>query len=269
MTRRGIEILALLLIALGLGGCTLARVSRAWLQSREDFKACTPDPRIRCEAGSEALAARIAPLLPGAMEAIERAQYAPFAGAVVIYVHASRESFARYSGAPESAAGAVSLGVLNLSPKLLVTPERSEGILRHELSHLHLLLAMGSMLDWARLPAWFHEGLATYVSNGGGAETVPPEEAVRALREGRRFVPDASQWAVLPKNAASYGLQPHLFYREAALFIAYLHDTDAQAFEKLIAAIAARQRLDTALAAAYGAPLPVLWARFIDALPVL
>ena len=264
---RGREALVLLVLAASLAGCTVLRVGQAWTASRAGFSACTPDPRILCEAGSEALAKLVVPLLPAAIASVERAQYAPFAGPIVVYTHVSRASFARHSGATENAAGAVSLGVLNLSPKLLVNPERARGILTHELSHLHLELVMGTRsLAWARLPAWFHEGLATWVSDGGGAETVSPAEARHALREGRGFAPDDSQWLLFPKTATSYGLAPHLFYREAALFVGYLHEADGAAFEKMITAIAARQPFATAVNGAYGVPLAELWQRFLTTL---
>nr|WP_189941636.1 hypothetical protein [Sulfuriferula thiophila] len=157
----------------------------------------------------------------------------------------------------------MSLGRLNLSPKLLATPDRTKGILIHELSHLNLQLQMGS-LAWARVPSWFHEGLATFVSNGGGAETISVQDATVALLQGKRFNPDESQWAAFPKSASSYGLTPHMYYRQAALFVGFLHDSDPKAFQRLLHAIAAKITFSEAINLSYHENLASLWLRFLS-----
>ena len=194
-----------------LSGCTVARVAKAWTQSRADFRLCTADPRIFCEPGAEALAQKILPLLPAAIDSIERSQYAPFAKSIRVYTYATTRSYANHSGGVEYSAGSASLGTIHLSPRLLQTPERTQAVLAHELSHLHLQQPIGTVA-WARIPSWFHEGLATLVSNGGGAETVTAQEAREALAHGQHFVPEESQWALFPRNASSYGLRPHMYY---------------------------------------------------------
>ena len=205
-------------ISCALSGCALTRGVRAWMQPDDGFAACTTDPRILCEPGSEALANSIVALLPGAIVTVERAHYASFAAPVVIRTYATRDSFSRHSGVPGYAEGAASFGVIHLSPKLLTTPERTKGILTHELSHPELLLALGAV-GAGKVPGWFDEGYATFVSGGGGAETGTAADATEALLRGARFEPDAAQWFLFPKNAASYGLRPHMYYRQAALFV--------------------------------------------------
>lgn len=248
--------------AIALSGCTLTRGVTAWTQSNASFSHCTSDPRILCEPGSETLANSVAPLLPQAIATVEQAQYSRFSAPVLVQTYATRESFSRYSGAPGYAEGAVSLGVLHLSPKLLSTPERTNSILTHEVSHLHLLLKLGS-LDKGTIPAWFDEGLATFVSDGGGAETVLPASAIEALRHGRHFEPDASQWLLFPKNAASYGLAPHMFYRQSALFVAYMHDSNPAAFEQMLKLVANKVAFAEAVETAYQQRMPVIWNQFL------
>lgn len=256
-------LVAVIAISLVLGGCTLARVANAWAQSKSEFVQCTSDPRVMCEPGSEALATSIVPLLPDAIALVEKAQFSTFSAPVVIYTYATRDSFSSHSGALPYAEGAVSLGSLNLSPKLLFTPERTNGILTHELSHLNLQLQMGSVA-WARVPSWFHEGLATFVSNGGGAETVSAETAADALRQGKKFEPEGSQWLGFPKSAASYGLGPHMYYRQASLFVDFMHESDPQAFEKMLRAIEARVAFSQAIELSYYEVLPSIWLRFLS-----
>jgi hypothetical protein len=243
-------------------GCTLHRVVSAWTKPRTDFYACTTDARILCEPGSEGLAKGIAPFLPGAIETITKAQYAPFSQPVVIYTYATKESFASYSGATSSSAGAVSITGLNLSPKLLEHPERERGILTHELSHFHLIGKMGAW-SWSRLPGWFHEGLATFIAGGGGAETVTEHEATAAINAGKKIVPEVSQWGFFPQTAATYGLETHMFYRQAELFVKFMHDKDAAAFERMIKAVEGKKTFADAIQENYGASLQELWDMFV------
>jgi hypothetical protein len=254
--------IAVIVLSFGLGGCTVLRVANAWVQPKDDFSKCTSDIRIMCQPGSEELAKSIVPLLPDAIETVERAQFSKFAAPIVIYIYNTRESFSIHSGASVLAAGAASLGALNLSPKLLSTPERTKRVLTHELSHLNLQLQMGT-LAWARVPSWFHEGLATWVSNGGGAENVSEDEAYAAIKQGKHFEPDDSQWALFPKNASSYGLEPHMYYRQAAIFVAFMHDHDAVAFEKMFRAIEAKTAFAAAIESSFHESLPSLWQDFL------
>ena len=216
-----------------------------------------------CEPGSETLASSIAHLLPHAITTVEKAQFSSFAKPIQIYTYASRESFSAHSGASVDAAGAVSLSRLNLSPKLLATPERTEGILTHELSHLNLQLRMGS-LAWARLPSWFHEGLATLVSNGGGAETVSTDAAADALNHGRRFEPEGSAWIIFPKGAASYGLSPHMYYRQASMFVGFMRESDPDAFAKMLMAVEEKVSFSHAIESGYRENLSSIWLRFLS-----
>jgi hypothetical protein len=251
------------IFSLVLSGCTVARVANAWAQSKSRFVQCTPDPRIICEPGSEILARSIAHFLPQAIATVEKAQLSSFAQSIEIYTYASRESFSAHSGAPQYAEGAVSLGRLNLSPKLLSTPDRTERTVTHELSHLNLALRLGS-LAWARLPSWFHEGLATTVSNGGGAETVSTDAAADALIHGRSFKPDGSAWVLFPKTAASYGLSPHMYYRQASMFVEFMRESDPDAFMKMLTAIEAETPFSDVIQSAYHEDVSSIWLRFLS-----
>lgn len=216
-----------------------------------------------CEPGSETLARSIVDLLPHAIAAVEKAQFSSFAQPIDIYTYASRESFSTHSGATVDATGAVSLNRLNLSPKLLSVPERTEGTLTHELSHLNLQLRMGS-LAWARLPSWFHEGLATLVSNGGGAETVSTDSAADALNHGRRFEPESSAWIIFPKSAASYGLTPHMYYRQASMFVGFMRESDPDAFTKMLMSIEEKVSFSHAIQSTYREDMSSIWLRFLS-----
>lgn len=250
-------------VAFVLSSCHLVRAVGAWAQPKTGFYSCTTDPRIICEPGSEALARAVAPFLATALDDVERAQFAPFAQRVTVYTYASRESYVAHTGQSRESAGSVFLKAVHLSPKLLEQePGRLPRILTHELSHLHLARDT-SALAWSRVPGWFSEGLAVYVSNGGGAENVSAESARAAIDHGKHFVPEATQSWFGPKHAASYGLEPHMYYRQAALFVGYLRETNPAAFERLIKSIATGTRFDESVRTAYREPLDHLWAGFL------
>ena len=261
LMRSALHAVMLIFVLAPLSGCTVARVAKAWTQSKASFSPCTADPRILCESGSEALAQKILPLLPEAIESIERAQYAPFAKPIRIYTYATTRSYANHSAGVDSV-GSVSLSTIHLSPKLLQFPERTPAILVHELSHLHLQQRVGT-LAWARIPSWFHEGLATLVSNGGGAETVTAQKAREAFAQGKHFVPEESQWAMFPRSASSYDLHPHMYYRQAVLFVGYLRESDPEAFRQMLQAIATKVAFAQAAQSSYGKPLQALWQAFL------
>jgi hypothetical protein len=249
-----------------LNGCQLAHRTAALLQPKTGFVQCTPDPRLQCEAGSEALAARIAPLVPAAIAQVEQAQHGAFPAPIVIYTYATRDSFARHSGVEANAQGAVLAGAVHLSPRLLTEAARRQGIVTHELSHLHLVMHTGALAA-ARLPNWFFEGLPTWVSGGGGAEDAIPDNAIYLLGHGRHFEPEESGSIFSPKSAASYRLSGHMYYRQASLFVGFLHDTDPTAFDRLLVRVKSRERFGDAVLACYHKQLRVLWQDFMGTLP--
>lgn len=268
-SRRYFALVLLAAVALLASGCQITRAVSAWTQSKSHFHACTSDAPIVCEPGSETLARAAAIALPPALDAVARAQFAPFPRPVTIYTYASRESYVAHTGQARESAGSVFLQAVHLSPKLLdQEPARLPRILTHELSHLHLAQGM-STLAWSRVPEWFSEGLAVYVSHGGGAETVSVQAARAAINQGKHFVPEATQSWLGAKHAASYGLEAHMYYRQAALFVEHLHDSEPAAFERLIRSLAGGAQFDSSVRSAYATPLDELWTQFIAAVKTL
>lgn len=106
-----------------------------------------------------------------------------------------------------------------LSEKLREKINTLSSILVHELSHVHIRQYSGTFKYITDVPGWFLEGVAVYVSSGGGAETVTAEQAEAAIRNATRFEPDDSGRIIGHKTAHSYSLEPHMYYRQAGLFV--------------------------------------------------
>jgi hypothetical protein len=54
-----------------------------------------------------------------------------------------------------------------------------------------------------------------------------------------------------------------MFYRQGAMFVAYLERHDPIAYERMLAGIVSKQSVGEAANEAYGAPLAVLWTGFL------
>lgn len=237
----------------------------AYVQSTSDFTRCTPDPRILCEPGAEALARDIAPLMATAVDTVERAQYGAFVAPVRVQVYRNAARYGRHSAVHPMSYGAATLGIVHLAPRLAQGPESKLAILTHELSHLHLFQQSGSLAAM-RLPNWFMEGLPTLISDGGGAAGVSRDQAVFALVHGRHFeaTAEGSPWS--HGGAARYKLAPAMYYRQAELMVGYMRTRDSVAFEQLIRDISAGKRFDVSVQRAYGQALAVLWQDFRQSL---
>jgi hypothetical protein len=236
--------------------------ARALFRSTAQFRAWPSDARVRYEPGAEALAAEVAKALPAAIHTVEERQYQAFKDTPTVYVCASVASYASY-GPDAQSGGHVLNGRLFISPKPANTAERVPRVLTHELSHLHMEQRLGT-LHWMRAyPPWFQEGLAAFVSDGGGSEGVSADDARRALATGRALTPITTSGLFQRKTAHSYGLDAHLFYREGELFLATIHDRDPVKFRVFLLAVEHGQDLESAFEAAFSETLAGAWARFV------
>ncbi len=254
-------LLSLLIIV---SGCNLIKTGLASLKSTSDFHLLASDTRILVEPGAEELAKSVAEYLPEAIAAVEKKQYRSFAKPVAIYVCASEDSFASHTGLSKQIRGALTTKLF-LSGKL-ERPEfrgTTKAILTHELSHLHLQQQLGVYRYSANLPAWFQEGLAVLVSGGGGAETASEGDAARAIVKGAHFTPEAQGSFFFHKSAKSYGLEPHMFYRQASLFVGYLRDLSTIRFGLFMLAIEDGKDFEKAFRSIYDMNIDEAWQDFV------
>jgi len=257
----------LLFLTVNLTGCGLLRTGIASLKSTSDFHPLEIDNRVLAESGADELARQVAGYLPDAIRTVENEQYRDFTKQVIVYVCSSEDSFAGHTGLPKRVRGALITKVF-LSGRLK-DPEFNQtlkAILTHELSHLNLQQQLGVYNYNANIPAWFQEGLAVMVSNGGGAEKVSEAVAVKAIVEGRHFTPEAHGSFFRHKSGSSYGLEPHMFYRQAELFVRHLKRTSEFKFGLFMLAIADGGDFDKSFRATYGMSIDDMWQDFIEQL---
>ncbi len=254
-------------MAITFSGCSLFRTGYASLTSTSDFHPIERDSRVLAEPGAEDLARQAAGFLPEAVSAVEKWQYRDFVKPVEIFVCASEDSFARHTGLSRQVRGAL-VTKLFLSGRLK-DPQfngSTKAILTHELSHLHIQQQLGVYHYNANLPAWFQEGLAVLVSGGGGAENVSEADAVKTILAGRHFKPEAKGSFWFHKSARSYGLEPHMFYCQASLFVKHLRDLSEIRFGLFMLSIEDGGDFGRSFKRLYGASIEETWQDFVTLL---
>jgi hypothetical protein len=227
--------------------------------------------QVHFEPFAEDYAHDVSALLPAAIARIEAAHGRPFAHPVTVGVYATPEAYAAANGLGSAQpVGAAPFGRVNLSPALgWPQHRRLPAVLTHELSHAHIE-GWISTYAWVRLPNWFKEGLAVMVSGGGGAEFVSEEEARTAIERGEQIAIDdtGSFWNLseIRFERARLGATPShqivMAYRQAGMFVSYLHDSDAPGFARMMNAILDGRPFVEAVDVGYHQDVHALWQRF-------
>lgn len=232
----------------------------------ERFETLATDHRVRYEPGAQPYAERVAELLPAAIAQVEAGHYRPFAGPVIVHVCGSHACFEReLSGGTRFTAAVIYDNRVLLAPRLFDRePTRLYPILVHELSHLHMGQLLGHYT--MRIPVWFHEGLASLVASGGGADLVDEEEARRAIAAGEHFLPDSAHDETRRKYADHWRLRIGMLYRQSMMFLAHLKAAGEERFRNLLDDLQQRGPFDEAFSAAFGAGALELAQRFLGGL---
>ena len=226
-----------LLCCSGCAGSTTTALKN-YFNSLDHFTPYKNDARVLYEPGAEAFAAAVAERLPSAVHKVETRQYSEFPEHIEIYVFKSHDSFKKIIG--RDVRGVCYRKRVFLSPEFLEEEDQLGAYLAHELSHLHLVQYLGEFGRFG-IPMWFTEGLATYVSDGGGAQHVTHAEVKESIQSGNHFLPSEKAGItelMRPKNAGYYGIEHpnkhHLFYGQCMLFVAFLEKKNPVQFENFL-----------------------------------
>jgi len=244
---------------------TRTSAGTAVLKSRSHFIESDVDARVLHEPGAEAMGTAIAAYLPEAIAHIEAVHGRPFAKPVNVYVCATQGSFNEYTAAPpQGGARGSALADAWIAPRAFSFHgvDTHRGSLKHELSHLHVRQRLGFVRTKANVPTWFHEGLSD-IASGVGGETVTDDQAIGALLDGYRLVPDdvGSFWRMT--NVNDYGMNFHMVHAQSRLFTAHLRDADPEVFRSFVAAVEDGERFAYAFETAFGANVAGKWEEFL------
>ncbi|MDP3553742.1 hypothetical protein [Methylocystis sp.] len=247
----------------------------ALLNDPSNLPALAGAASVHYEPRALACAQSVAEIAPRAIAQIESIHGRPFAQPPTVGVYASYENYGSANGMGDPGIAAVTrAGAALLSPTLCGQErDRLEGVLAHELSHVHL--SGWRPLGAPRPPQWFTEGLAVMASNGGGAEGVSIEDAAQAIRDGYRVVLDERPWIDFaglgferepPRDPKLDALtqRQRLAYRQAGMFVGWLRMRDQNAFTQLLRALEAGRPFGPSFESAFGENAPQLWLRFVS-----
>jgi len=204
-------------------------------------------------------AREIQPILPGLEDSIEAKQFHQFKSAPVIYLCSTNESFCKYSGSKYPGPRAkVTPNGLFVSPRLQGSRDWQK-IIYHELSHVLMFQHLGKY-RYFTTPLWFHEGLATYASNGGGTGDVTDSLAIAEILKGNSFYPHDN---FIRSYFAKNELAPWLAYRQYMLFVEFLKNGREPEFEKMLNSVFAKKSFSRSVKSAYNKDVSELWAEFL------
>lgn len=257
------RIVFVLLLAGLLGGCALTVSDPRALRPIEGFVPLAGDARVWVEPGYEAYGARVAAELPRAIAQVEAAHYLPFARTPRVYVCGSETCFKRWVLTPRVSAAVVPDNRLILSPNLDGRERgRLPALLVHELSHLHLGQRIGHYHN--TVPIWFHEGWASLVAGGGGAEFASDATAHDAVRAGRRINPDARDLPGNRHRAQAFNLNVHEFYRQSMHLVGWLKNRQPDKFREFVLLVQDNMDFEIAFWQVYGAAPSTVLAGYFE-----
>ncbi len=246
-----------------LQGCALGVSDPRAHVPLEHFVQSQSDPRVWVESGYEDYAARVAAVLPEAIARVESAHYRPFARPPRVHVCGSEDCFRRYVLTPKLSAAVVPDNRLILSPNLDGRERhRLVPLLTHELAHLHLGQRIGHY--HSTLPVWFHEGWASLVADGGGADYATDARVFEAIRAGKRVNLTARDAPDRRHRAAASRMNIFEFYRQSMLLVGWLRAHDEARFRALALAVQDNADFEIAFWNIYGQAPAERLAGFYD-----
>lgn len=215
------------------------------LKPMEGFVQLAGDPRVWVEPGAETFGRRASDLLDRSIEKVEAAHYLKFAEPVELYVCGTEACFKRYVMTPKLSAAVIPDNRLILSPNLDGKEKwRLEGLLVHELAHLHLGQRVGHY--HFNIPVWFHEGWASLTADGSGAEFATDAQALEAVAGGKMIDLAKRDAPGLRHNARQMDMNIHVFYRQAMLLVKALKTREPDRFRELALAVQNNQDFEIA-----------------------
>lgn len=194
---------------------------------KAEFITLAGDDRVLYKPSMEQSAIRVQKVLDEQIKRIETVHGAPFTKKVIVHICDTRKCFNSYTGLQGGILAAVTSNGLFLS-SYVVSNEDYPIWLAHELSHLHLFQKI-SIFDATFIPQWYHDGLATFASKGGGATRVSKQQAIGAIKAGEHIVATpkgaffSSRWPLNYPASKDAWTQQHMDYRQASLFYEFLH----------------------------------------------
>jgi hypothetical protein len=190
------------------------------------------DHRIRYEIGAENKAYSLSCKMDSSIKLVEIFFNSKFNKKVAVSVFQTTKSFSEHSGAHPQIRGMTNWSHVFIS-QLAFNENIEYSILIHELTHLHTFYKIGTFHMIGDLPSWYTEGIATYVSNGAGAEDCTDSLAIEFIKN-NKCIKITDKGNLLFPSTCIANLPFDVFYRQSYLFTKYLIKYDSVAFDQLL-----------------------------------
>jgi hypothetical protein len=240
--------------------CSAVRQGVAFLRAPAGFIDSGNNVRIENES-DEQFGKNICQSLPELIDSVEIKLHHRFMNPPVIYLCNSYRSFCKYTGSKYPGPRAHANKAVFISPRLRGSKDWRE-IIYHELTHVLLFQNLGAY-RYGTIPVWFHEGLATYVSYGGGSGDVTDSAAILEITKGNHFNPVEHEFILFPKSFENDKISAWMKYRQAMLFVACMKKGREKDFEGVLNALFKKKSFSRSVEAAYGVRISELWKEFL------
>lgn len=193
--------------------------------------------RVLYEQGAEKYASIIADFLPAAINHVETIHGLPFKEYFKVYVCNSQKSLGEFVAAKSlyPIRGLVLRGDIYMAPSAFNfkgIDTHKETIMHKLLSHLHFRQRLGFVKD-RKIPTWFSEGFADYVSGAGG-EGISDRSAVDYIMNGQHFIPNDKSKVFGSWHRETKGLSGPMYHKQVKMFVTFIADSSPLNFNDLI-----------------------------------
>lgn len=255
--------LTALILLINVTGC-----SHIYSRLSYEFEKLPSSPNINYETGAEDLAKHTEEHLHDLIADVETFQFRRFKSReeIQIYLFNDKKRYSNYSLASARSRGSATTNEVYISPIIRDRIDTFSSILKHELSHVHIRQFTGTWNYVRNIPGWFLEGLAVETSNGGGAENVSDEEAIAFIKKGQHFTPRDKGGFLSHNSAHDYDLKPHMYYRQAGLFVRFLKTQNPQSFKLSYISLTDGASFDSVWETHYDQSIAELWEHFLKSI---
>jgi hypothetical protein len=205
-------------------------------KSKSHFIENSKDSRVLHEPGAEEASDIFAAFLPIAISTIEEKQYNQFSKFFKVYICNSQKSLNEYIA--QNLSWPIRGTVLNRN--IYIAPsafnfneiDTHKETLLHELSHLHFRQRLGFVKE-RKIPQWFREGFADYVSGAGG-EGIDEQDAIRYILNDNHFILNEEGKPFSRERDELNGLTFPMYHQQAKMFVTFLINEDSVNFKLFV-----------------------------------
>lgn len=266
MTNKRITLLLIGVLLIALGALFIrSPYWTALTKSKNHFIVHELNDRILYEPGAKVYASKIVDHFSDAIRIIDEKQFRPFEESFNVYVCKSQQSFSEYIGVKSlyPVRGTALRGDVYIAPSAFDFrgKDTHKETLIHELSHLHFRQYLGFVKD-RKIPQWFREGFADYVSGSGG-EGIMDSTAISNILVGEHFIVQEQGGVFDSFQENLNNLSGPMFHKQVNMFVNFLVDSDSLSFNQLVRKVLDGDSFSKVFREAMGTNVKGKWEEFI------